>query len=528
MTAQEELARRIERDSICRAVQKKIDEGKADFSDTAQYNDRAAELLGEVLAAYVPDMPPDERETLCKGLLRQRYLDTNATLNAVQRTLDAVQGLHLAPQIADYPEERVDQAAHSLADETVPMETIQRRAKSAPATIARSFQDDYIQKNASFRDSAGLKCYITRIAAGGCCKWCTAMAGRYSYGEEPDDIYRRHDNCSCTVTYENGRKRQDVWSKRTWKVPEASAGASDPTRLTAEQAQFLQAQNRQTVLTNALESAKINVEEFTPAKTIDEANAFARDVLGIPNASYKGVDIRAANEWNRGLVDAFSRFPELREQFKFVGSIGERNEIIYQALFSKHLEMQKQMALPGADPRVIEEIAKQSALAELQSRFVPNEKTYAQSWFTVREKELIPANGVSINEIWGNQSDRLERDLIQSVSAKLHPEKCSTIRSVLDHEIGHQLDKLLDVSKDSIVRDIIDALSKSELTEYLSMYSWKNNKWDKGDHYSEAIAEAWSEYCNNPEPRQIAAAIGQRIMELYRIKYGKGGINNEN
>ena len=243
MTAQEDLARRIERDTVCRAVQKKIDEGKADFSDTARYTDRAAELLGMVLSEYVPDMSPDEREALCKALLRQRYLDTNAMLDAVQRTLDAAQGLHLAPQIADYPEERVDQAAHALADETVPVETIVRRAKSAPATIARSFHDDYIEKNAAFRSSAGLKCYINRVAASGCCKWCTAMAGRYRYGEEPEDVYRRHDNCSCTVTYENGRKRQDVWSKREWEAPEPGAGAGERVVLTKEQAAALQAEH---------------------------------------------------------------------------------------------------------------------------------------------------------------------------------------------------------------------------------------------------------------------------------------------
>jgi hypothetical protein len=279
MTAQEELARRIERDSICRAVQKKIDEGKADFSDTARYNDRAAELLGEVLAAYVPDMPPDERETLCKALLRQRYTDTNAMLNAVQRALDAAQGLHLAPQIADYPEERVDQAAHALADETVPAETIVRRAKSAPATIARSYHDDYIQKNAAFRSSAGLKCYINRIAAGGCCKWCTAMAGRYRYGEEPEDVYRRHDNCSCTVTYENGRQRQDVWSKRTWEVPGKDARASKLAVFSQEQAREIEAENG---LTKRAGSGMISDEprrmqsspKFAVPKGLRESRAF--------------------------------------------------------------------------------------------------------------------------------------------------------------------------------------------------------------------------------------------------------------
>lgn len=46
-----------------------------------------------------------------------------------------------------------------------------------------------------------------------------------------------HDNCDCTVTFENGSKRmfafgklrsfalqnmrQDVWSKREWEAPEA-------------------------------------------------------------------------------------------------------------------------------------------------------------------------------------------------------------------------------------------------------------------------------------------------------------------
>ena len=76
----------------------------------------------------------------------------------------------------------------------------------------------------------------------------TAMAGRYAYGEEPDDIYRRHDNCDCTVTFENGRKRQDVWSKREWEAPEPGAGAGEPVVLTKEQAEALQAQNDLTIL----------------------------------------------------------------------------------------------------------------------------------------------------------------------------------------------------------------------------------------------------------------------------------------
>ena len=69
-----------------------------------------------------------------------------------------------------------------------------------------------------------------------------ALAGRYPYeaGEYPDDIFRRHDNCTCTVTYECGRQRQNVWTKRTWEVPDKDAGAKKPVVLSKEQAGKLQ------------------------------------------------------------------------------------------------------------------------------------------------------------------------------------------------------------------------------------------------------------------------------------------------
>ena len=71
---------------------------------------------------------------------------------------------------------------------------------------------------------------------------------------------RRHDNCDCTVTFENGRKRtfscgklrsfalqnvrQDVWSKREWEAPEPGVGAGEPVVLTEEQAEILALRHR--------------------------------------------------------------------------------------------------------------------------------------------------------------------------------------------------------------------------------------------------------------------------------------------
>lgn len=109
------------------------------------------------------------------------------------------------------------------------------------------------------------------MAVNGCCEWCSKVAGRYAYGEEPDDIYRRHDNCGCSVTYENGRKRQDVWSKREWEAPEPGAGAGDPVVLTKEQAKILQAEHGLTILSR---NDTINLE----------ANHFIQSLLNLVNS----------------------------------------------------------------------------------------------------------------------------------------------------------------------------------------------------------------------------------------------------
>lgn len=257
MTVQEEVRERLARDAQLVRLRKKIESGKGTYADSFAYSDRAGKLLGEIFSRRLPDIPLEERESLCVELLRDRYTDINELCDRVQKALDEAQGLHLAPQHAPFNGERAHQIGSSLRDLSKPVETLQRRAKAAPETAVKAMHDDRMKAEAKFRHRAGLDCRITRVAVNGCCPWCSDVAGRYRYGEEPDDIYKRHDNCDCTVTFENGRKRQDVWSKRTWEVPGKDAGAADATVLTEEQAAEIEAKHQPTVLTNGTTSGKI-------------------------------------------------------------------------------------------------------------------------------------------------------------------------------------------------------------------------------------------------------------------------------
>lgn len=261
-------------DPRLKAVLKKIKEGTATFKDTAYYAEVYSSITGKVFSANVLDLVETEREEVCEELLRGNYEEINNICAQVQTALDEAAGIHIKPQRAAFPTDRVDQIAHSLLDPTVKDSVIKRRANTGVANVSQGFHDSYIKVNASFRNDSGLKVYINRETDGKCCEWCTKIAGRYSYGTEPDDIYRRHDNCGCTVTYENGKQRQDVWSKRSWTAPKVGAGAPPPTRFTPEQAAEIQARNTPRGLVNY-------------SKDIDIFNDY-----GAPeNADFTGKDI---------------------------------------------------------------------------------------------------------------------------------------------------------------------------------------------------------------------------------------------
>ena len=252
-----------------RSLMKRIQSGKATFRDTAEYSRIYSDLLGKCLSDNVLSL--DDREAAAVDMLRESYDHTNSVLSQVQTGIDKKNGINIRPRAAAFPLERVTQFSHSLVDPTVDDSVIQRRARSGTANISMSHHDEYMKTNAEFRHNAGLKCYITRETDGKCCKWCTAIAGRYVYGEEPHDVYRRHDNCGCSVIYENGRQRQDVWSKRTWEKPKVGAGAPPPTKFTPEQARTMERER----ISRYVQSENSKVKSENPITIVENAKIYS-------------------------------------------------------------------------------------------------------------------------------------------------------------------------------------------------------------------------------------------------------------
>ena len=289
-------------------ILKKIRAGTADFQDTQRYSARCAEIEAKILSQNLSPAGTGQNEQNCQNLLENQFEDTIQKESAVQKALDQKQNIHIQPKKPKFPAVRVQKAAHSMEDETVSEDVLRRRAEIAVANIMNSFHDDYIRENADFRQKTGLKCRVSRIGASKCCPWCQKISGTFEVGHEPADFWRRHDNCTCQIIYENQKVRQRLsGSGMGWQVNSESQRRQaqriqyKPTRFTREQAQALESQQLSQyrgltiagktgiIVTDRKMSASIqNPPDFSKYSVADNAEAVKiiqktiSETLGIP------------------------------------------------------------------------------------------------------------------------------------------------------------------------------------------------------------------------------------------------------
>lgn len=111
--------------------------------------------------------------------------------------------------------------------------------------------------------------------------------------------------------------------------------------------------------------------------------------------------------------------------------------------------------------------------------------------------------GVAVNTSYGKDYNRFCDVVMRTVKMKFHPKGTENLRSIFDHEFGHQIDYTFDIREKEEVKALFKKYTKEELKENLSEYASKN--------IAEFIAEGYGEYKNSKEPREIAKAIGKII-----------------
>ena len=202
---------------------------KATYLDVNDFAVEVGEILADVLgqnitASVLPNgnMYFNIADRLLNPTMQKNFELITGFAGDVQTDLNRAAGLNLKAQIPGISQDRIDGIVNRISSDP-DFEKVKWLLDEPIVNFSQSIVDDAIRANASFHAKAGLSPKITRRVSGRACDWCQKLAGTYDYGDEPKDVYRRHERCRCTVDYNPGEgKRQNVWTK-AWVDPEKEA-----------------------------------------------------------------------------------------------------------------------------------------------------------------------------------------------------------------------------------------------------------------------------------------------------------------
>lgn len=459
------------------------------------YAIEVGEILSKSLIKNINFLDKEIIDETLNGSLKNNYDMIIDYATKTQQKLNDLEKIGLKPAIPKINKDRIN-GFITKVDDYSEFKDYEWVMKEPIVNYSQSVVDDFVQENVEQHNNAGLTPKIIRSSTGNCCKWCENLIGVYDYDSIKNTgsvVFRRHRRCRCRIEFVPVKgKRQDVRSKK-WYIEEQK---------------------------NIIEERKDvgNKYSFTPAKNIKEANAFAES-MGY-KADYSGVDVAVANDWNEGLFNAKKQFPEVAEQFQFVGSTQARNKLMKQDIYEYYLNKYR-LDFPHWNERNIVKFAKKDT-SSFMSRFRANSGDMAQNMRLrnipnegSRDYIVYRYSGVSMNSTYFKKNAEVLQKGVEQVKNKWHPVGCHTTKATFDHEFAHELDKYLKVSESETIRDLFDSRTRDEITNGLSEYSWNNNN---PERYSEMIAEGWSEFCNNPQPREMARVIGEEILRLWKEK----------
>lgn len=197
-----------------------IRDGKPTYSEVNNLSIEVGDILAEVFKENLSaDTLPDGRmyyniaKRTVEPMMVNNYNIVTDNAAVVQELLNRQAGIGIKAQVPALNKSRIDGIINRLDEEEF-FDNIKWILDEPIKNFTQSIVDDAIEKNTEFHKGLGLEPSVTRIVQGDCCDWCKEVAGTYHYPNIPDDVYRRHRFCRCTVEYDPGDgKKRNAWKK---------------------------------------------------------------------------------------------------------------------------------------------------------------------------------------------------------------------------------------------------------------------------------------------------------------------------
>ncbi len=200
-----------------------IREGKPAYSEVNELSIEVGDILAEVFQENLSsEILPDGRmyyniaKRTVEPMMVNNYNIITNNAAEVQEQLNQAAGMRIKAQVPVLNQSRIDGIIDRLDAEEL-FDNIKWILDEPVKNFTQAIVDDMVEANIDFHHKLGLQPKIIRKAEPNCCNWCSEIDGVYEYPDVPEDIYRRHRFCRCTVEYDPGdSRRQNVWTKQ-WR-----------------------------------------------------------------------------------------------------------------------------------------------------------------------------------------------------------------------------------------------------------------------------------------------------------------------
>lgn len=185
---------------------------KATYEDANEFAIEVGEILSDVLRKNITvKVLPDGKmyyniaDRILNPTMNKNYNLISDFTKDIQTELNHQAGLRIKGQKAKLNQDRIDGIIERLsaADN---FDDIKWILDEPMVNFSQSIVDDTVRSNAEFQAKAGFSPKIVRKPDSKPCDWCKNLVGEYDYHEvsnKGNDVFRRHDNCRCTVTFEH-------------------------------------------------------------------------------------------------------------------------------------------------------------------------------------------------------------------------------------------------------------------------------------------------------------------------------------
>jgi len=184
------------------------------YKEANRYAIRVGDLLGKIIGntdVFPEGIGFNDALRILDPALRNNYALAKDIAMKAQQTVNESAGLGLKIAEPKLKEDMLEGLAKEVSDRGI--ETRAELFKDQVTHFTQSAVDDTVSVNAYEQERLGVDAKIVRHAEFKACDWCLDLEGSYSPSEaEARGVYRRHDNCRCTVEYVVNKTRKMVHS----------------------------------------------------------------------------------------------------------------------------------------------------------------------------------------------------------------------------------------------------------------------------------------------------------------------------